>query len=388
MAEENNGNGKRTMIMWRIAAILAFLAILGIVYWLFFLRNQESTDDAYVNGYIATLTAPVSGQVMAFYADDSELVKEGQVLVLLDPTDYALKFEEEKTALSLSVRCVMELQQTVFQRRDDVRVQKAAYSETSIDYENRKGLVDSLAVSQEEFDHAKLRLESARASLARAQHQLDSALASLGPTPLDQHPLVESSKARLREAFINLKRCVVRAPMDGYVAKRRVEVGDWIKPGSAMLAIVSLADVWVDANFKETQLADIRIDQPVLLTTDIYGGRMEYHGTVMGIVPGSGSVFSLLPPQNATGNWIKIVQRVAVRIRLKPDEVKRAPLLLGLSSYVTVNTTDLSGKFLSEVINEKRVGSTGIYELPMEEVEGLIQKIITENMLLKNDRAA
>lgn len=379
MAEENGNGNRRRRLMWQLFFALAIFALIAFLYWLIFLRNRVSTDDAYVNGYVATLTAPVSATVTAFYADDSDLVKEGQVLVLLDTTDYALKFEETKTDLSLAVRRVVDLQQTVFQRRDDVRVQRASLAEAMLDFENRKGLVDTLAVSKEEFDHTKLRVDSTKASFARAQHQLDAALTALGTTTLEEHPLVESAKARFREAYVNLKRCVVRAPMTGHVAKRRVEVGDWIKPGSAMMAIVALDSVWVDANFKENQLADLRLDQPVTLSTDIYGRRMTYHGKVMGIVPGSGSVFSLLPPQNASGNWIKIVQRVPVRIHLQAEELKQAPLLLGLSSFVTVDIADRSGKFLTEIPSEKSVGSTDIFQIPMEEAEALIATIIAEN---------
>jgi len=377
----NQTNGKKRKILIRFAALLLIFAIIALIYWFFFIRNWVSTDDAYVNGYVVNITSEVSATTTAFYCDNSDFVKKGTLLVQLDKTDYELTFEEAKASLALAVRQVVNLEQNVFEAKASFRSAKADFERALVDFNNRQGLVDSLAITKEDYQHSKLQTNASKALLSLYRHKVKAALAALGTTTLDAHPLVENAKAYLRQAFVNLKRSSIYAPIDGYVAKRTIEVGKRVKPGDIMMAIISLGDVWVDANFKETQLEDIRVDQSVSMTSDIYGGRVNFKGKVLGLVPGTGSIFSLLPPQNATGNWIKIVQRVPVRILLDKDQLQKFPLLLGLSIYATVDIADRSGHFLREVSAEKAVASTTIYDIDMSEVDALIDKIIINNQV-------
>ncbi len=377
MANEINGNRRKTMLSFLFFLILALLIF--VVYWFFFLRNKVGTDDAYVNGYAVSLTSEVSAITTAFYADNSDFVKKGDLLVQLDKTDFTLALEKAKANLALSVRQVVTLQQNVLEAKASLNAQRQRYQKAMIDFENRQGLVDSLAVTQEDFSHSKIAMNLEKALLSLYKHRLNNALASLGNTDLNNHPQVVEAKTMLRQAYINLTRTDIYAPVDGFIAKRSIEVGKWVNPKDLMLAIISLDDVFVDANFKETQISDIRVGQPVELISDIYGRSMNFQGTVFGLVPGTGSFFSLLPPQNATGNWIKIVQRIPVRILLDREEIKQNPLLLGLSMYATVNTSDTSGHFLREISQKKAIMSTNIYHVSLEDVDRLIDEIIAEN---------
>jgi membrane fusion protein (multidrug efflux system) len=384
--DKNDGetNGKRNKVIFRLSMLLILFFLIAGIYWFFFLRNKVSTDDAYVNGYVINLTSEISAATTAFYCDNSDFVKRGDLLVELNKTDFELSFENAKNDLALSVRRVVELQQDVYQAKASLYSQRALYQKANVDFVNRQGLVESLAVTREDFEHSRESMNSAKALLSLYKHRLQAAIAALGETSLEDHPFVKNAKTALRLAFANLKRTSIYAPVTGFIAKRTIEVGKWVKPGDVMLAIISLDDVWVDANFKETQLQNIRVGQEVDMTSDIYGSSVNFTGKVLGLVPGSGSVFSLLPPQNATGNWIKIVQRVPVRILLDKAQVKEFPLLLGLSIYATIRVTDQSGLFLREATPQQAVISTDIYHIPFDEIEDLIERIILENKIVKN----
>jgi len=374
-----NGNRKKTMI--RLIIILILISLFVLVYWFFFLRNRVSTDDAYVNGYMVNVTSEISGITNAFYADNTDFVKKGALLVTFDRTDYELALEEAKTALALAVRQVVQLKEDVSQAGAEIEAQALKYQKAIFDFENRQGLVESLAVTEEDFEHAQIAMESERQFLSVYHHKMQKALSALGETTLENHPIVENAKAHLRQAFINLQRTSIFAPVDGFIAKRSVEVGKWVNPKDALMAIISLDNAWVDANFKETQMEWIRIGQTVNMISDLYGSRVPFHGKVLGITPGSGSVFSLLPPQNATGNWIKIVQRIPVRISLDKDELQKNPLLLGLSIDATVDISDQSGKFLHEIPPNGPVVTTAIYEISQDEINAMIEKIVAENQV-------
>lgn len=382
---ENNHqtNGKRRKVIIRLIAFLVIFTLLTLLYWFFFIRNWVSTDDSYVNGYVINITSEISATTTSFYADNSDFVKKGELLVQLDPTDYMLKFEEAKAALALAVRQVVNLEQAVLETKAAFRSAKADHKRSLIDFENRQALVDSLAITHEDYEHSKIQTTASKALVSLYYHKVQAAIAALGTTPLDSHPIVENAKSVLRQAYVNLRRTCVFAPLDGFIAKRNIEIGKWVKPGDVMMAIISLHDVWVDANFKETQLKNIRVGQSVSISSDLYGSLVDYKGTVLGLVPGTGSVFSLLPPQNATGNWIKIVQRVPVRILLEKEQIKKFPLLLGLSTYTTVDIADRSGPFLREVSAGKAIAATTIYDIDMKKVDALINEIISSNTQVK-----
>jgi membrane fusion protein (multidrug efflux system) len=267
----------------------------------------------------------------------------------------------------------------VSQLQANVEVQKSQLELAKLDYERREGLINTKGVSLEDLQTNRSRYNVAKSNLIYAQSQLEAAIAQVQGTTVETHPSVEQAKAGVRSAFINQYRTQVFSPAVGFIAKRSGQVGQWVDPGSALLGIVPLFDIWVDANFKETQLKHMRIGQPVKLVADMYGGDVVYHGKVVGLTPGSGDVFNILPPQNATGNWIKIVQRVPVRVSLDPQELAEHPLVLGLSMNVTVDTTNRSGKRLAEVARKDIRYSTFIFENQGVKAESLIEEIVQKN---------
>lgn len=371
---------KRNRVLLKTFAALVLVGLLTFAYWYFFVRLYKSTDDAYVNGNAIMLMAPESGITVAIYADNTNYVQQGQLLVELDPILYRLAFDKAQVDLALAARQVQQLWEDVQQRKADLTLRETELRRAREDFEDRAGLQHTQAISKEDFSHARADHEVAQATVNVAHHQLESAIAALGSTPLEKHPLIENAKIALRNSYVDLVRRKILAPAEGWIAQRRVQVGEWVTATRALLSLIPLNQIWVDANFKETQLERIRIGQPVTLTTDMYGSGVVYHGKVQGIVAGTGSVFSLIPPQNATGNWIKIVQRVPVRIALDPQEVKEHPLLLGLSVYATVDTTDLSGLQLADQPLYAPQFSTTVFDVDMRPTEILIQSIIQSNL--------
>lgn len=373
-------NGKRNRITGYVILAFCVIGLIALGLWWFVFRNHESTDDAYVGGNMVVLTARQKGSVLAYYADDTDYVEEGQILVTLDPTDYMIAFEQRKAALEIAARQVREQYEAVRQREADVAMKRAIYVKTSIDFKNRMALVNSEAISKEDYDHAKADFRAARASLRVSKHELIAAVAALGDQEIQKHPQIEKAKADMREAYLGLSRCSILAPIAGYVAKRSVQAGHSIDAATPLMSIIPLDAVWVDANYKETQLSHMRIGQPVDVIADMYGGHVVYHGTVGGLQPGSGSVFSLLPPQNATGNWIKIVQRVPVRIYLDPKEVKRHPLLLGLSVTTKVYVEDRNGERLSGPFEPKPLMQTTVFDVPLDAFNSVLDQIVDTNL--------
>lgn len=373
-------NGKRNRVIGYVLLFFLLLACIALFLWWEIFRNHESTDDAYVNGNIVFVTSRQEGSVIAFYADDTDFVEQGQLLVELDPTDYLLNFEQSKIALQLAAREVGALYEEMKEKASEVLLREALHGRSLTDYKNRNALVGSQAISKEDYTHSKADLDAAQASLDLATHQLASVKARLGTGSLVQHPRIEQAKTNVREAYLAVKRCSIFAPVSGFVAKRSVQAGHSIKPSTPLLAVIPLDNIWVDANFKETQLANIRIGQPVEVIVDMYGRDIVYEGKVGGIQGGSGSVFSLLPPQNATGNWIKIVQRVPVRIYLNPDQIKKFPLLLGLSVYAKVNISYGDGLFLAQQAVVKPLMETDVFDIPLGHLNELLEQIVEENL--------
>lgn len=366
--------------MWILSAVVFLLGLGWFLLWLFYLQFHEWTDDAYVNGNMINVTSVISGAPIAFYADDTDLVKEGQLLVVLDSTDYRIAYERQQASLAATVLQVRQLYDTVSTNISNVKNKQVQRDKARYDYDNRSKLVDSKAVSNEDYVHAHDALSTAELDLKMAEEQLQVAKDAAGNTPVEQHPLIEQHKAAVRNAFYNLKHCSVYAPATGYVAQRAVEVGQWVKPETAMMAIIPIDYMWVDANFKETQLTYMRIGQPATVTFDIYGSSVEFTGKVLGIASGTGSVFSLIPPQNATGNWIKIVQRLPVRIQVDPEKMKKYPLRLGISAEVNVNITHTDLPMLAQQPPQKPVSTTTVFNLDMSEVDSVIDGIIKANL--------
>lgn len=372
------GNGRRKRLLIRLALAFVLIGIVYSAYWFLIGRFSETTDDAYVAGNVVGVSPQISATVVAIDADETDLVQQGQSLVRLDDTDTQIALDQAKASLAQTVRQVRQMFDNVGRLRATVRLRETDVARTKEDLARRETLVAAQAVSQEDVEHAKTAYEGAQAALRVAQHDYQAAVALVAGTTVQHHPLVEEAKARLRAAYVAWERHAILSPVSGYVAKRSVQVGQRVAPGTPLMAIVPLNQLWVDANFKEDQFANIRIGQPVTMTADLYGGSVVYHGKVLGVGAGTGSAFALLPPQNASGNWIKIVQRIPVRISLYPSELARKPLRIGLSMKVDIDTHRRSGDILARTPTRQVLYSTAVPS-DIAAADKLISSIIRAN---------
>ena len=368
---------QKWLVILTVALIIAAIAVGA--WWLLYGSHYQNTDDAYVAGDMVNVMPQVGGTVVSIGADETDLVRAGQELIKLDPTDARIALQDAEQQLARTVRQT----RTVFANRDQltaiVSQRRADLSRAQSDLDRRKNLAASGAVSGEELGHARDELKAAQDALTAAQKNLAASAALVGQTGVADNPDVQAAATQVERAWLNLQRTSVRAPVSGYVAKRGVQLGDHIAPGAPLMAIVPLERMRVEANFKEVQLRRMRIGQPVRVVADLYGGKVEYHGTVQGIGLGTGAAFALLPAQNATGNWIKVVQRVPVRIALRPEELRAHPLRIGLSTRVKVETVDDGGQQLAQSVPERPVLSTDAYELNNDEIKARIAQIIRDN---------
>jgi membrane fusion protein (multidrug efflux system) len=337
-------NGRRRLLLSLLIGLFLAAGIGYAIYWALVARYVESTDDAYVGGNLVPITPQVSGTVLAIGADDTEYVKAGQTLVELDRADARIALDQAEAALARSVRQVRNLMATTGEIEANVALREAELARHRADLARRAPLASSGALPAEELHHARDAVASTEAALQAVRQQLAAHRALIDRTTVETHPDVQSAAARLREAYLAYVRTALPAPVSGIVAKRSVQVGQRVGPGTPLMAVIPLDQVWVDANFKERQLLNLRPGQAVRLFADVYGSAVEFHGRVAGFGAGTGSAFALLPPQNATGNWIKVVQRVPVRIALDAGELAQHPLQLGLSMEVEVDTHDRSGE--------------------------------------------
>lgn len=374
--------GRRRARRILLHALLGVVLLAGLAWGVWYLldgRWYEQTDDAYVQGNVVQVTPRVPGTVVRIAADDNDFVQQGQPLVLLDTADADVALAQARAALGQAVRQVSSLYSTAQTARAEVAVSETAAGLARADFQRRRKLASTGAIASEELTHAQAALAQAESTLAAARARLATSEAQVAGTEVATHPDVQAAAARLREAWLNYRRMVLPAPVTGHVAKRSVQVGQHVQPGTPLMAVVPLSGVWVDANFKETQLRHMRLGQAVTLKADLYGGGVTYHGQVVGLGVGTGSAFSLLPAQNATGNWIKIVQRLAVRIRLDDDELKAHPLRIGLSMDARVDLHDRSGAVLSDAPAADSVSQTSVYEDDETELGALIADIIARN---------
>jgi len=371
---------KRTWNLYLIALLsFLFIGLLLLICWLLFWQFRESTDDSYVAGNMILITPQESGIITTILTDNTQLVVEGQPLVELDRHDYEIALDRSKADLASKVRTVEQLFLKVNELEAKKEGAEASLVQASLDYDHRAALVADKSVSLEDFEHSVTTLAASLAFLKEVEKQLESARAEVQGTTLATHPLIEFSKAELRQSFLALHRCQVLAPTRGIITQRRAQVGQWVTAHDPLMALVPIDEIWVDANFREVSLKHLRIGQKVTLIADMYGSDVQYHGRLVGLNPGSGSVFSILPPQNATGNWIKIVQRIPVKISLDPDELLQHPLVLGLSMTVYVDTHDRSGRQLPNTLPSQPIYSSNIYRDELAGVEPLIEQIILEN---------
>jgi membrane fusion protein (multidrug efflux system) len=333
-----------------------------------------------VQGNVVSVTAQTAGTVVSIGADDGMKVTTGQVLVQLDPNDARVAYEQAVANLANTVRQVRGLYSAVDSGQADIAARQVAVQKAREDVNRRSGLVASGAVSSEELAHARNELTAAEATLASSRGQLARNRALVDSTTLTQQPQVQAAAAQLRAAFLNLQRSAIVSPINGYIAKRSVQLGQRVQPGAPLMAVIPLEQVWVDANFKETQLGKMRLNQPVELISDVYGGDVKYTGRLVSLGLGTGAAFSLLPAQNASGNWIKIVQRVPVRIALDPKQLAEHPLRLGMSMSVDVGIRDQGGPVLPVTTPAKSVLSTQAYAKQLADADALIDKVIRDNL--------
>jgi len=377
---QDTGNPRKRKVMLVILAIVVVLAGIGVWgYHELYGRWNESTDDAYVNGNVVEITPLVTGTVVSIGADDGDLVHEGQVLVNFDPNDAEVGLQSAQANLARTVRQVRGLYSNVDGMKAQVNAQQAEVQKAQDNFTRRKNLAAGGAISQEELSHARDDLTSAQNALANAKQQLKTTSALVDDTVVSSHPDVMAAAAQLRQAYLNNSRSTLIAPVTGYVAKRSVQLGQRVQPGTALMAVIPLDQLWIDANFKETQLRDMRIGQPVDIQADLYGSDVKFSGTIDSLGAGTGSAFALLPAQNATGNWIKIVQRVPVRIHINAEELAKHPLRVGLSTQVDVNLRDQSGPVLAQQPPQKASFSTNVYDRQLAEADAMITQLIHDN---------
>ena len=373
-------NNKRRTILTLIA--LAFLAIgvLWGLYWYFVLSLREDTDDAYVNGNKVVISAQVQGTVVAVLADDTQMVKAGQVLVRLDPIDAQTMLSRAESTLAKEVRQVRQQRSTADQYDSLIATRKLELARAEADLARRKPLLADQAIAGEELHHAQDAVDLAHAALAQAVEQSRASHALVDGTKVAENPSVLVARAAFRDAWITAQRNAVVAPVTGYVAERSVQLGQHIQAGQALMTVIPLNALWVDANFKEVQLRNIRIGQPATVRSDLYGGASIFHGHVEGLSAGTGAAFALLPAQNASGNWIKIVQRVPVRIQIDDKDLVTHPLRVGLSTTVTVDTTDRNGPVLAADHSGQFAGETQVYTPDLDKANAEADAIIRRNL--------
>ena len=374
----NNQRKRKTLLL----GLLVLVLVLGAGVWAWhelYGRWSENTDDAYVNGNVVEITPLVTGTVVSIGADDGDLVHEGQVLINFDPNDAAVGLQSAQANLARTVRQVRGLYSNVDGMKAQVNAQKADVQTAQDNYNRRKTLAQGGAISQEELSHARDSLTAAKNALTNLEQQLKTTNALVDDTVISSHPDVQAAAAQLRQAYLTNARSTLIAPVTGYVAKRTVQLGQRVQPGTALMAVIPLDQLWIDANFKETQLRNMRIGQPVDIVADLYGSDVKYSGTIDSLGAGTGSAFALLPAQNATGNWIKIVQRVPVRIHINAEQLAQHPLRIGLSTQVDVDLHDQSGPVLAQQPPQKASFATQVYDRQLVEADTLIARLIHDN---------
>lgn len=376
-ASAKSAQRKKSLMIFFSALVIAGVGASGWYYTM--VAGTEETDDAYVNGNLVQITPEIPGTVTRIFADDGDFVSKGQEMVHFDNSDADIAFDNAQANLGQVVRQVRSMFTNTEQAKAVVAEQKVALGKAQADLARRQNMVKAGGLSQEELSHAQDMVNAAEKALLAARQQLGAQQALVVNTTVETHPLVKTAIAKLRQAYLDKTRTSLVAPVSGYVARRNAQVGQRVTPGATMMAVVPLQGVWVDANFKETQLREMRIGQQATLVADLYGDKVEYHGKVESLGIGTGSAFSLLPAQNATGNWIKVVQRLPVRIQLDEKELAKHPLRIGLSMTVTVDTRDTDGKLLADTTPTQARYETDVYTRQDDSIDALINEIIAES---------
>ena len=379
MSDSPSAPGNRRRNLMILAGVVVIFAVGYTGYWYWDARFFESTDDCYVDGDVVQITTEIPGTVIQLHVDDTQSVARSQALLELDPADAQVAVSSAEANLARAVRSVRTLFAQADRLRAEISDREIELEQAKRDHERRSGLLSDGAISSEELQHTQDRITEVRASLTAAREQLRETTAQIDGTTISSHPQVLAATAAVRDASLSLRRTRLTAPMPGVIARRSVQIGQRVAAGTPLMGIVPLDAVWIDANFKEVQLRDMRVGQPVTLRADMYGGKAEYHGKLVGLSAGSGTAFALLPAQNASGNWIKIVQRLPVRIALDAAELRAHPLRIGLSVTAKVDIRDTSGDLVSPQVRQIPIPSqASLAQDPQEDAR--ISQIIRDNL--------
>ncbi|WP_294964873.1 efflux RND transporter periplasmic adaptor subunit [uncultured Gilliamella sp.] len=362
-----------------LTLLFIFFALAYGVYWFMFCRFSQSTDNAYVMGNQIPVDVQINGRILAINVDDNDFIEQNAVIATIDAIDAENDFGYAKNALIKAIREMHQIQITNEKLSASIQLKQVTLDKLKQDLERRENLWSRKMISQEEIIHARQDVDIAINDLNISQHELAINNALLMQTPLLEQPSIQQAIFKLKQAWLNLKRTKITAPVTGYVARRSVQVGTQVTKGERLMVIVPLDQIWVEANFKEVQLKDIRIGQLVTLESDYYGEKVKFKGKISGIAMGTGSAFSLLPAQNATGNWIKVIQRLPVRIELDKAQIKQFPLRIGLSMHVNVDTHDTTGKLLTDIPAKTIKYQTDSLSFDESKFEQLIDDIVKTN---------
>lgn len=369
-------NKKLATYFWGTCALIALLVFF---LWLFYLRHIKFTNDAYVHGNQVYITPLHSGFVTSIHSDDSFLVKQGQLLVQLNDTDAKIAFEQAQENLAQTVREVCELFHQVFVYREEIDLKKAQLIRDGQDYLHRRAVFRQQGVSLEDFEHSIAALRAQYASLEMTGALYHKTLSAVQNTSIRNHPLIVAASDQVRDAWVSLYRCKIYSPVQGLVAQRTIQVGMWVPAGQPLMSVIPLDQIWVNANYKETQIKNMRLGQKVDIRVDLWGFEEKFHGTIVGLPGGAGNAFSLLPPQNLSGNWIKIVQRLPVRVALDPKEIEKHPLRIGLSCKAIVDTREKKGEIVPRTTKGSPLYQTPIFTSEEKGDQALIESIIADN---------
>ncbi|PHM42042.1 multidrug efflux MFS transporter periplasmic adaptor subunit EmrA [Xenorhabdus szentirmaii] len=370
---------KRRNIIMLFILLFFIVGIIYSIYWFSTLRYQQKTDNAYVVGNQIQIMSQIPGSVISVNFDGTDLVKSGNTLLKLDSHDAELALKKAESELANVVRATHQHMIDSKRYQATIELKKIALKKAQNDLHRREILGAKDLIGKEELQHMRDNVASAQADLDIAIAQYQSNKAIILDTPLEKQPAVEKAATAIRDAWLTLQRTKIVSPVDGYVARRSVQVGSRINQGIPLMAIVPTNNMWIEANFKETQLADMRIGQPAQITSDFYGDSVVYTGKVIGIDMGTGSAFSLLPAQNASGNWIKVVQRLPVRIEIDPKQLEKHPLRIGLSTTVTINTSNTNGTTLATTERTDPAYHTNALTIDMAPANQIVTDIINSN---------
>ncbi len=365
------------LYFWGIC-VVGFLIL--FLFWFYYFRFFKYTDDAYVQGNQVYITPLHPGFVTSIRTDDSFFVKKGQLLVTLDQTDAKINLERASENLADTVRKVCEIFHQVFVYKAEIDLKMAELIRDAQDFSHRDGVFRQEGVSVEDYEHAIAALRAKAASLEMTVALYHKTLSAVQNTSLRDHPLVVAASDMVRDAWVRLYRCNIYAPVDGLAAQRTIQVGMWIPAGQPLMSVIPLDQIWVNANYKETQIKSMRLGQKVDITVDLWGLDHIFHGHIVGLPGGAGNVFSLLPPQNLSGNWIKIVQRLPVRVALDPKELEKHPLRLGLTCRAVVDVRDQGGKIVPDTTAGSPHYETSIFEIEEKGDREAIESIIAANL--------